>query len=133
MDESVERLELLEFEEEGGEIRFGLELPIPPFGNMTVVADDDTGESQALLEMLSNSWSILWPAMLEQLREGMANLDLEIETVIVDCTAYVSTLRQGFFMANKCDVYLSFKPTSESPDWDFFLKNAEIVHFQPVF
>jgi hypothetical protein len=132
MNEPPERLDLLEFEDEGA-VRLGLELPIPPFGKATIIAEDDTADSEELLRTLAGSWTILWPAMYKDLCNAMENLDIELECDVSDCTAYASKTQPGYFMADKSDIYLSLEFEGDSPDWDYFIKDARIVHFQPVF
>jgi hypothetical protein len=115
-----------------------LELPIPPYGNALIVGDDTSEDSKVVLRMLESDWNELWPEMLSQLKETMENLDLEIDLSELEFRGRASRMTPGFWLADKSDIFLSFNfgdvpGWDSSPNWDYFIRGAKVVHFQPVF
>jgi hypothetical protein len=123
---------MTEFELSDGSIAVGIALPIPPYGSALIVGEDTTADSEAVLEELDASWTELWPEMLNLLKDAMENLDIEVDLAEQEIAGSASRTREGKFMSDKSDIYLSIS-FGESPDWDYFIRGAKIVHFQPVF
>lgn len=123
---------MTEYELSDGSLAVGITLPIPPYGSVLIISEDNTADSEAVLQELEASWTELWPEMLKLLKDAMENLDIEVDLADHEIAGSASRTRKGKFMSDKSDIYLSIS-FGESPDWDYFIRGAKIVHFQPVF
>jgi hypothetical protein len=86
-----------------------------------IVGEDTTADSEAVLQELEASWTELWPEMLKLLKDAMENLDIEFDLAEKEIAGSASRTREGKFMSDKSDIYLSMS-FGESPDWDYFIR-----------
>jgi hypothetical protein len=122
-----------EVEFEDGDSRAAIELPMEPYGAKLLYADDSSEESHTILKQFSAIWPQLWPEMRSQLEDlAMNHLDMETPVDSDTLVGLVSKTTPGKFMSDRADYYLSLE-SDDHPDWDYFLRDGKIVHYQPVF
>lgn len=123
---------MTEYELSDGTLAVGVKLPIDPYGTALIVGQDTSPASKAILRELKASWAKLWPEMHRRLKDAMENLDIEFDFAEDEMTGIVSKTQPGKFMSDESDIYLSLS-FGEEPEWVYFIRGREIVHFQPVF
>ena len=128
----INKIAMTEYELSDGSLALGITLPIAPYGSALILGEDTTAKSEAVLRELESSWTDLWPEMLKMLQNSMENLEIDAQLVEQRIVGSASRTRYGEFMSDKSDIYVSLR-VGESPDWDYFIRGAKIVHFQPVF
>jgi hypothetical protein len=109
-----------------------VELPIPPFETVAIATEDCSDDSRLVLDALIQDWEELWPEMLTRLQEDMKGYGCEQELGRDEFMGSISRMDPECYMGDKSDYFLRLE-FDEPPLWDFFLKDAKIVHFQPVF
>jgi len=116
-----------------GDIALVVELPIPPFETVSIASEDTSSESRNMLEELVRDWDRLWPDMLERLQDSMTRYE-DCEQVLGrdEFMGSICRMSPESYMGDKSD-YLLRLEFDEPPLWDFFLKDIQIIHFQPGF
>lgn len=118
---------------ENGDVRTAIELPMEPYGEKLIYADDNSEESRNILQQFSAIWPQLWPEMRGRLEDlAMNHLDLETPVDVDTLVGQVTKTSPGKFMGDRADYYLTLE-SDDHPDWDYFFRDGQIVHFQPVF
>lgn len=126
MSRPIETVELTD-----GQLALAIKLPTAPFDEATFFAQDTSAESRRLLEQLSRHWEKLWPEMLDRLQSAIREWDAPMRLGADAFMGGVSWIDADVYMGDQCDIYLSLI-FDEFPHWDFFIKGASIVHFQPI-
>ena len=127
-------MEVFEAEMDDGRILAAIELPMEPYGTHPVYADDNTEDSRGILQQLAQSWIRLWPEMRTLFEDCAKEIDLDDPVDSVTLHGQISRMEPGVWMADRSEIYLSLRSFSyHPPEWDFFLKDGQIIHFQPVF
>jgi len=127
MNPSIDEMDL-----EGGDKVLATELPVAPFGTAYFAAPDASSDSREILNELIHHWSELWPEMLDRLLSDMQSYGVEQKLGSDEFIGSISRMDANCYMGDKSD-YLLRLDFEEAPFWDYFLRNGEIVHFQPVF
>ena len=115
-----------------GGVAAAIELELPPYGVAEFYTDEESDEGRDILRTLWIRWADLWPRMRTQIEECAEDIDATSKLVEDTATAYVAKTKPGEFMSESAETYLSIT-FEDGPNWDFFLKGGEIVHFQLVF
>ena len=115
-----------------GRFAVATEFPMEPYGTRLFCMEDDSEDSKRLLQQIDAVWPRLWPEMLSRLQETADELDLGNAVDSESLVGRGKRLEAGKFMSDRCDTYISLE-SDDHPDWDYFLKDSEIIHFQPVF
>jgi hypothetical protein len=127
-------MDIFQVELEGGDPAAAMDLAMEPYGTRLVYAEDDSDDSRTRLKCLAESWPRLWPEFRTRLQEASRHLDLASPVSADSLVCYVARLKPDVFMGDRCDTYLSLSSdAAEAPQWDCFLKDWQIIHFQPVF
>lgn len=126
-------MEIIQVNLAGGELAAAVELPMEPYGTRLLYTEDDTAESRERLRHLKAIWPRLWLEIRERIEDRAREIDLDEPIDGESLVGYASALRPGIFMADRCDTFLSLGCDGEAPNWDSFLKDGQIIHFQPVF
>ena len=127
MNPSIDELDL-----EDGDKVFVTELPVAPFGTAFFTTPDASNDSREILNELVHRWSDLWPEMLDRLQSDMQSYGVEQKLGTDDFIGSIWRMDADCYMGDRSD-YLLRLDFEEPPLWDYFLRNGEIVHFQPVF
>jgi hypothetical protein len=124
--------DIFEVELADGDLALAIELPMEPYGVRMLCTNDDSEGSEKLLHEIRAIWTRLWPKMQRRYQDTAGELDLDEPVDTDSLIARTSRLTKGIFMADRCDIYVSLV-SDDHPDWDYFIKDGKIVHFQPVF
>ena len=124
-------MDIFEGEQDDGTSVLAVELPMEPLGRKRIYAEN-TEDSRTMLQELSADWLRLWPQIRSLFEDSAKELDLDNPVDSETLVGQVGRLEPGVFMADRCDIYLSLS-SDDHPDWDFFLRDGQIIHFQPVF
>jgi hypothetical protein len=109
-------------------------LSIAPHGEGHFFAPDVSPSSKELLVRTRDDWRELWPKILAHIQESAQSYDVKVEFSAQDFYGTVQPLESGVFMSDKADVLIGIHPTADSvPVWHAFVRDTEVVHFQPVF
>jgi hypothetical protein len=125
-------MDIFEVELDDDDFAVAIELSMEPYGTKPIYAEDDTEDSRVMLQQLSAGWMRLWPQIRALFEDAAKELDLDNPVDSETLIGQASRLEPGVFMADRCDTYLSLS-SDDHPDWDYFLKDGQILHFQPVF
>ncbi|QDU27777.1 hypothetical protein ETAA8_28680 [Anatilimnocola aggregata] len=126
-------MDTFDVEFESGDVRAAIELPMEPYGTKLLYADDNSDESCIILQHFGAIWPQLWPEMRSRLEDlALNHLDLETPVDSETLVGLVTKTTRGKFMGDRADFYLSLD-SDDHPDWDYFIRDGLIVHFQPVF
>lgn len=116
-----------------GDVALVVELSIPPFETVPIVAEDGSEDSRSVLDALIQGWEELWPEMLASFQEDMERLSCGEQELGRDkFMGSISRMDPECYMGDKSDYHLRLQ-FDHPPYWDFFLNGTRIVHFQPVF
>lgn len=115
-----------------GDRAWGVELPTKPFDSALFATDDLSADSKALLLEIVGWWDSLWPEMLDRLQDGISGYETNQKLGADEFIGALSRTDEDCFMGDKSDIFLRLE-FQEPPLWDYFLRDGEIVHFQPVF
>lgn len=115
-----------------GDLAVLVELPLPPFEMIAIAAEDASDASRSMLLELIQGWDELSPKIVDQLRDGIESYDCEQELGNDEFMGSICHMDPESFMGDKSDYLLRIE-FPEPPLWDFFLKDNQIIHFQPVF
>ena len=117
-----------------GDVAYGVALPIPPYGDGYFVAPDVSSDSENLLRDLHSGWTTLWPELLSSMKQAAKEYDVDLAFEADEFIGMVQHLDDDVFMGDKADVMIGIRPNENAvPEWHFFIRGSEIVHFQPVF
>ena len=126
-------MDIFQVELDDGEVAAAVELSMEPYGTKTPYAADNTERSRIMLHQIGEIWPRLWLEMRTHFETAAKELDLDTPLDSDSLIGQISGLGPGVFMADRCDTYLSLSSENHPPDWDCFLKDGQIVHFQPVY
>jgi hypothetical protein len=112
-----------------------IKVEIPPYGRMLIVGERDDGA----LAFFESRWPKLWPGVKREVQRMSKRCELRITFKGLKWLADGARIEPNVFMSDKSDWYLriDLDPLRELKDdlpfFDFFIREAEIVHCQPVF
>lgn len=112
-----------------------IKVEIPPYGQMLIVGKGDDGA----LAFFESRWPKLWPGVKREVKRMCKNYKAGITFKDFKWLADAARMKPDVFMSDKSDWYLriDLDPLRELredlPVFDFFIREAEIVHCQPVF
>jgi len=101
---------------------------IPPYGSMRIV-DESGGDA---LSVFAANWDVMWPKIRSNLEEMCEYSGRSEDLKAPVWMAEGEWLEPDVFMSDEADLFLSII-LRKAPVWDFFIKDNEIVHCQPVF
>jgi hypothetical protein len=101
---------------------------IPPYGSMRMI-DASGGDA---LSVFAANWGELWPKVRSNLEEMCEYSGKSDDLKAPVWTAEGEWLESDVFMSDEADLFLRIV-LREVPVWDFYIKDTEIVHCQPVF
>jgi hypothetical protein len=129
-----ERVEILDVESDVGEPVVAIEVSMEPYVETSFLqANDASDDSRIMLQQIATIWPRLWPEMRTRFEEAASELDLNTPVDGESLIGLVSRLTPGEYLADSSDTYVSLRSEDNPPDWDYFLRDGQIIHFQPVF
>lgn len=108
--------------------------PVPPFNDSVFITQDDSEDSKCALLELTQNWEILWPKMKSRLDQCVIDYELDVDFSSQIFVGNVGRADPDAFMGDQAKVFVEIEVDElDYPTFDFFIHDAEIVHFQPVF
>jgi hypothetical protein len=115
-----------------GEEVYALTLSTAPYGEATFLAPDATDDSRRLLAELAIRWDALWPDMLQRLQDQITEYNTPHQLGSDEFQGHVSRMEPDVYMGDQSDIHVRLI-FEQFPLWDYFIRDTEIVHFQPVY
>jgi hypothetical protein len=122
-----------------GETLYRIKAQNPPHGTCFLVSEDSSDSSLSNLISIARQWDELWPAMFKFIETEGAEYgcdspisgtqDHDGDGIL---SVGVGLIREGEYLSDKANVLVSIE-FDEPPLWNFFIKDNQITHAQPVF
>ena len=110
-----------------------IKVEIPPYGQMLIIGKGNDGA----LAFFKSRWAKLWPGVIREMKRMCKGCELRVSFKDLKWLADGARMKPAVFMSDKSDWYLRIDvdPLLERdlPCFDFFIRETEIVHCQPVF
>lgn len=122
-----------------GERLYRAKVQIPPHGTCFLVSEDSSESSLANLISIARQWDELWPAMSKFIETEGAEYGCDSQISGTQdhdgdgiLSVGVGLIRKGEYLSDKANILVSIE-FDDPPLWNFFIKDNQIIHAQPVF